>query len=219
MKRFAIFLLSASLCFGQAVNRGASVTAGSISGGGGGGSGTVTSVSVVTANGVSGTVATATTTPAITLVLGAITPTSVVIGTPLAVASGGTNGSTLTAQIRFDVNGGGATLPTGVVTACWVAPHAGTITGYTILGDGSTTGSIVFDLWEDSYANFPPTVADTITASAKPTVSSALKAQSTTLTGWTLPFAKGAIIRANVDSVTSWPFATLVLDVTFNSLN
>ena len=34
-----------------------------------GGSGTVTSVSVVTANGVSGTVATATTTPAITLIL------------------------------------------------------------------------------------------------------------------------------------------------------
>ncbi len=41
------------------------------------GSGTVTSVSVATANGVSGTVATATTTPAITLILGAITPTTV----------------------------------------------------------------------------------------------------------------------------------------------
>lgn len=42
------------------------------------GAGTVTSVSVVTANGVSGSVATATTTPAITLTLGAITPSSVV---------------------------------------------------------------------------------------------------------------------------------------------
>ena len=42
------------------------------------GAGTVTSVSVVTANGVSGTVATPTTTPAITLTLGAITPTTVV---------------------------------------------------------------------------------------------------------------------------------------------
>ncbi len=39
----------------------------------GGGSGTVTSVSVVTAQGVSGSVATATTTPAITLTLGALT--------------------------------------------------------------------------------------------------------------------------------------------------
>lgn len=41
------------------------------------GTGTVTSVSVVTANGVSGSVATATTTPAITLTLGAITPSTV----------------------------------------------------------------------------------------------------------------------------------------------
>jgi hypothetical protein len=44
---------------------------------GGGGSGTVTDVSVVTANGVSGSVATSTTTPAITLALGDITPSSV----------------------------------------------------------------------------------------------------------------------------------------------
>lgn len=42
-----------------------------------GGGGTVTSVSVTTANGVSGSVATSTSTPAITLTLGAITPTSI----------------------------------------------------------------------------------------------------------------------------------------------
>jgi hypothetical protein len=42
-----------------------------------GSAGTVTSVSVTTANGVSGSVATATTTPAISLTLGAITPSSV----------------------------------------------------------------------------------------------------------------------------------------------
>lgn len=41
------------------------------------GTGTVTTVSVVTANGVSGSVANASTTPAITLTLGAITPTTV----------------------------------------------------------------------------------------------------------------------------------------------
>jgi hypothetical protein len=46
--------------------------------GAGTGNGTVTSVSVTTANGVSGSVASSTTTPAITLTLGAITPTSVV---------------------------------------------------------------------------------------------------------------------------------------------
>ena len=54
---------------------------------GAGGGGTVTSVSVVTANGVSGTVATPTTTPAITLTLGAITPTSVDVGGTLLFES------------------------------------------------------------------------------------------------------------------------------------
>lgn len=44
------------------------------------GSGSVTSISVTTANGVSGTVVTPTTTPAISLTLGAITPTSVSTG-------------------------------------------------------------------------------------------------------------------------------------------
>ena len=52
------------------------------------GTGSVTSVSVVTANGVSGSVATSTTTPAITLTLGAITPTSV-------AASGTVTGSNI----------------------------------------------------------------------------------------------------------------------------
>lgn len=50
--------------------------------------GTVTSVSVVSANGVSGTVATSGTTPAITIVLGAITPSSV-------AATGAVTGSNL----------------------------------------------------------------------------------------------------------------------------
>ena len=57
-------------------------------GGGGGGSGTVTSVSVTTANGVSGTVSNPTTTPAISLSLGAITPSSV-------AATGTVSGSNL----------------------------------------------------------------------------------------------------------------------------
>jgi hypothetical protein len=57
-----------------------------------GGAGTVTSVSVMTANGVSGTVATASSTPAITLTLGAITPTSIAAtGTVTGSNLSGTN--------------------------------------------------------------------------------------------------------------------------------
>lgn len=58
------------------------------------GVGTVTTVSVVTANGVSGSVATATTTPAITLTLGAITPTTV---NGLTITANGTNTLNITA--------------------------------------------------------------------------------------------------------------------------
>jgi hypothetical protein len=64
------------------------------------GGGTVTDVSVVTANGVSGSVATSTTTPAITLALGAITPTSV-------AASGAISaGATVTGSNLSGVNTG-----------------------------------------------------------------------------------------------------------------
>lgn len=73
MKKIINLTLTLSLCCGargQVVNPPA------------GGSGTVSSVSVTTANGVSGSVATPTTTPAISLTLGAITPSAVAIGTP-----------------------------------------------------------------------------------------------------------------------------------------
>lgn len=73
-------------------------------------SGTVTSVSVVTANGISGTVANATSTPAITLSLGDITPTTV-NGLTLAAAAtgftiaGGTTSKTLTVPLDASVSG------------------------------------------------------------------------------------------------------------------
>jgi hypothetical protein len=59
----------------------------------GSGSGTVTSVSVTTANGISGSVATATTTPAISLTLGAITPSTAAIGAGSAITSSGPGGA------------------------------------------------------------------------------------------------------------------------------
>lgn len=76
---------------------------------------------------------------------------------------------------------------------------------------GDVSGSIVVDIWKDSYANFPPTVADTITASAKPTLSSAQKAEDTTLTGWTKALAAGDWLAFNVDSAATVKLVTLSL--------
>jgi hypothetical protein len=76
--------------------------------------GTVTTTSVVTANGVSGTVANDTTTPAITIVLGAIVPTSVaasgtVTGSNLTGTSSGTNTGDQAIVLSGDVSGSGST--------------------------------------------------------------------------------------------------------------
>ncbi len=73
----------------------------------GGGSGTVTSVSVVTANGISGSVATDSTTPAITLSLGAITPTSVTVNTNGDSALFSTYKGTSTDGKNIFIGGGG----------------------------------------------------------------------------------------------------------------
>lgn len=86
---------------------------------------------------------------------------------------------------------------------------AGTIEGYSLTADVS--GSIVIDLWLDTYANYPPTVADTITASAKPTLSSAQKSTDSTLTGWTTAFTRGQTLKAHVDSAATLKAATLTL--------
>ena len=78
-------------------------------------------------------------------------------------------------------------------------PFAGVLTGWTILADQN--GDAVIDLWKDTYANYPPTNADTITAAAKPTLAAGnAKAQSAALTGWTRTFSAGDTLRVNVDS-------------------
>lgn len=111
---------------------------------------------------------------------------------------------------EIPIFGGGSTIAAGFQFDFKV-PFACDIVGWDIVGDQS--GSVVIDLWKDTYANFPPTVADTITASAKPTVTTAVKAQSTTLTGWTVAWAKDDWIRLNIDSVST--FTRLILCLQF----
>jgi hypothetical protein len=114
------------------------------------------------------------------------------------------------AAITFIIDGGGSAISTGVKGDLEI-PFACTIEEVTVLAD--QTGSIVVDIWRDSYANFPPTVADTITASAKPTLSSANKTQNATLTGWTTSLNAGDILRFNVDSAATVQRVSIILQV------
>jgi len=106
-----------------------------------------------------------------------------------------------TGALNFVLDGGGSALTTGVKIDLGPWPFDLTLTSVTLLGD--QTGSIALDLWVDTYANYPPTVADTITAAAKPTISAATKSQDNTLTGWTVAVATGKTIRVNIDSITT----------------
>jgi hypothetical protein len=118
---------------------------------GGTGSGTVTSVSVVTANGVSGTVANPTTTPAISLTLGDITPSSVAAsGTVTGSNLSGTNTGDQTITLTGDVAGSGtgslaASIGAGKVTNTMLA---GSITAAKLVGtDIATLGTITTGTW------------------------------------------------------------------------
>ena len=136
------------------------------------------------------------------------------LGTGLSMS-----GTTLTATsaaggartFGITIDGGGSAITAGTKGYVRV-PFAGTITKATVLLDQS--GSIVIDVWKDSYANYPPVDADSITAAAPPTVSSATKSEDATLTGWTTSFSAGDIFGFNVDSATTTTRAHLFLDAT-----
>ena len=100
-----------------------------------------------------------------------------------------------TISVVFD---GGTSAITGNPEVDVTVPAAGAITGYTLLADAA--GGAIIDIWNDTYANFPPTDADSITSAAPPTLTAAAKATDTTLTGWDKTLAAGDILRFHLDS-------------------
>lgn len=116
-----------------------------------------------------------------------------------------------TGQVGITIDGGGSAITTGLKGFVRI-PYAGTITKATLLADQS--GSIVVDVWKDTYANAPPTDADSITASAPPTLSGAAKSEDATLTGWTKSITAGDVLAFNVDSVATVTRVTLLLEIT-----
>lgn len=116
-------------------------------------------------------------------------------------------------QVTLVIDGGGSVITTGV-KGYLSMPVAGVWKKWRVLStdDGATAGSIVIDVWKDSYANYPPTVADTITASAKPTLMTASAHEDLTLTGWVTTFQAGDVLGFNVDSVTTVTRVSLTLE-------
>lgn len=111
---------------------------------------------------------------------------------------------------NFITTGGGSVISTGVADGDLHLPVC-TIKAVRLTAD--QPGDIVVDIWKDTYANFPPTDADSITASAVPTLSSAQKYEDTTLSGWTTSVAEGDVLKFNVDSVATITAITVALKI------
>jgi len=151
-----------------------------------------------------------------------IAPEAMIVGNYVLVAIPGGNprdacivaswpaGSSGTASLTFIIDGGGSAITIGQKGHLEI-PFACTIQRVTMLADVS--GSIVVDIWKDTYANFPPMDADSITASAPPTISAAQKSQDSTLTGWTTAIVAGDILAFNVDSCSTITRVTISLKV------
>jgi len=113
-----------------------------------------------------------------------------------------------TIQVVFD--GGESAIAVG--TQLWVeVPFSCAIQQETLLADVS--GSIKIDIWKDTYANYPPTDADTITGANEPEIVADIKDQDSTLTDWIKTIVAGDILVFNVDSCTTITKCTVSLKV------
>lgn len=126
-----------------------------------------------------------------------------------ANGSNGTNGTNGPAPFAVTVDGQGVVLVSGAVSEWVYIPYNFTITGWVILGD--VTGSIEFDIWVDTLANFPPTVADSIVGDVPPTVTTARFNSGSDLTNWDTSLAAGSVLMVNIESVSAFTKAKIIL--------
>lgn len=129
----------------------------------------------------------------------------------LPISSGNLPANVTYKVIGVTADGSGSAPATGV-KGYFRVPFSGTITGWTLSSDAS--GSAVFDIWKSN--NAIPTIVNTITAAALPTLSSQQYVTSTTLTSWTTSVSAGDVFGFNLNSASTLTRATLELYITTN---
>lgn len=116
----------------------------------------------------------------------------------------------VTRNICVYIDNQGDAIETGIKAKICI-DYACTIQSVTL--HGSPSGSIVVDIWKVAYASLPAVVGNSITASAKPKISSAIKYQNATLSGWTTSISAGDWLYFNVDSCTTMTNCAIDLKV------
>ena len=134
-----------------------------------------------------------------------------IIGTDVLAPTG--NGGGLVGMKRtlvFSDRASSGTVATGQRKFLLSFPQAGTITGWRLSSDVATTA--VVDIWKANKA--APTIANTITASAKPTLTASAYAESTTLPGWIVSVAAGDVFDISIESNSLAASIALEVDIT-----
>ena len=93
----------------------------------------------------------------------------------------------------------------------FVVPLSCTITKVTLLGDPA--GSAVVDLRRSTFASYPPLAGNSICATAKPTIVAGVKYQDAVLTGWNRDIVAGDVVRAFIESSSTFTRLSLSVDV------
>jgi len=157
-------------------------------------------------------------------VAGDATPTAIFESGVFAVALSATVGAGTVEAVLFapssgrkgiigvTIDGGGVAITTGL-KAYVPVPEDCEIVAWTIVADQA--GNIVVDVWKDTYANYPPTVADTIAGAEKPTLAGAIKNQDLALGTWTTDCAEGDWLAFNVDSAATVEWVCVALHVIY----
>lgn len=112
--------------------------------------------------------------------------------------------SAIPASIEFIIDGGGAV----IIPQTWgylTVPFNAEIQNVELLAD--VQGSIIVDIWKCDYGAFnpptAPTVANSITGSATPTITNTTKYMDQHLTGWTTTLSQTQVLAFNVPSIVS----------------
>lgn len=100
----------------------------------------------------------------------------------------------------------------GVARGFISIPFPCTITGWRLLADAS--GSIVLDVWKAAYASFPPTNANSIAGTEKPTLASQQKNEDTALSTWTTSLSAGDVLAVEIESASTVKWVELTLNLT-----
>lgn len=116
----------------------------------------------------------------------------------------------VTPAINFNLDGQGAAIAAGGTWYLSNINYSATITAWNIVADVS--GSIVIDIWKINAG--VPTIANTITASSLPTLSSAQSAFAGSVSGWTTAIAKNDVFAFHVNSASTVTKVSLTLQVT-----